>query len=122
VLPYRVTDGQVFSAPGTPTIAVDDAIVSDKGGAQNVEPKEYASYPRGFYYGDVLGAPGSNPTLPSSVDLSRDFPLPGDQGNQNSCVGWALGYAIKTYQERVELGWSLETAEHQFSPRTSTTS
>ena len=47
---------------------------------------------------------------------ATDFPLPGDQGRQNSCVGWALGYAIKTYQERVEHGWSLEAPEHRFSP------
>src|SRR6185295_9835939 len=72
--------------------------------------------PRGFYDGTLLGAPGANPTLPSSVDLSKDFPRPGDQGQQQSCVGWALGYAIKSYQERVELGWSLEAPEHQFSP------
>ena len=115
-LPYRVTDGKLFSATANETIEIDDRTASDKGGAQDVDPREYASYPRGFYYGDLLGAPGTNPTLPSSVDLSRDFPLPGNQGQQNSCVGWALGYAIKTYQEHVELGWSLEAPEHQFSP------
>ena len=116
VLPYRVTDGKLFSNTANATIEVDDATVSERGGAEPVDPRDYASYPRGFYYGDLLGAPGTNPTLPSSVDLTSDFPLPGNQGQQNSCVGWALGYAIKTYQEHVELGWSLEAPEHQFSP------
>src|SRR5262249_22391836 len=116
VLPYHVTDGRLFSNTANVTIEVGDDTPSGNGGAQNVDPKEYASYPRGFYYGDLLGAPGENPTLASSVDLSKDFPLPGNQGQQYSCVGWALGYAIKTYQERVELGWSLEAPEHQFSP------
>jgi hypothetical protein len=83
---------------------------------QDVDPQTYASFPRGFYNGTVLGAPGSDPMLPSAVDLSDDYPLPGNQGQQNSCVGWSLGYAIKTYQERVEHGWSLEAPEHQFSP------
>lgn len=35
--------------------------------------------------------------LPAHVDLSRYFPLPGDQGQQGSCVGWAVGYAARAY-------------------------
>lgn len=35
--------------------------------------------------------------LPASVDLSRFFPQPGDQGKQSSCVGWAVGYAARAY-------------------------
>jgi hypothetical protein len=116
VLPYHVTDGKLFSNTANATIEIGESVPSGYGGVENIDPREYASYPRGFYYGDLLGAPGANPTLPSSVDLSKDFPLPGNQGHQNSCVGWALGYAIKTYQEHVELGWSLEAPEHQFSP------
>jgi hypothetical protein len=33
---------------------------------------------------------------PPSVDLSADAPPIGDQGTQNSCVGWAVGYAART--------------------------
>jgi C1A family cysteine protease len=116
VLPYRVTDGKQFSNTANATLEVHAVIPSRSSGLRDVSPKEYATFPRGFYHGAVLGAPGSNPTLPSSVDLSDDFPVPGNQGHQNSCVAWSLGYAIKTYQERVELGWSLEPAEHRFSP------
>ncbi len=115
-LQYRVTDGKLFSANATVTIEVQDGIPSRQGGALPVDAKRYASYPRGFYTGSLQGAPGLDPWLPTAVDLSGDFPLPGDQGNQYSCVGWSLGYAIKSYQERVELGWSLEPASHRFSP------
>jgi len=116
VLPYRVTDGQLFSNTANVTLTVQPATPSRKGGVEHIDPAEYASHPRGFYNGALLGAPGTMPTLPSSVDLSADYPLPGDQGAQSSCVGWSLGYAIKSYQERVENGWSLEPAEHRFSP------
>lgn len=35
--------------------------------------------------------------LPEKVDLSRHFPAPGNQGDQGSCVGWAVGYAARAY-------------------------
>jgi hypothetical protein len=116
VLPYHVTDGKLFSNSANVTIEVEASIPSRNGGVEAIDPKEFASHPRGFFNGDVLGAPGAAPRLPTAVDLSKDYPLPGDQGQQGSCVGWALGYGIKSYQERVELGWSLEPAEHRFSP------
>lgn len=40
--------------------------------------------------------------LPPKKDLSSWFPEPGDQGAQSSCVGWAVAYGLKTYQEAVE--------------------
>lgn len=67
-------------------------------------------------YSPLIGA-----ALPSSVDLSSDMPPPGNQGNQQSCVAWAVAYALKSYQERVERQWSLSStsginADHVFSP------
>ena len=56
-------------------------------------------------------------TLPSSVDLSAHLPPVGDQKSMNSCVTWALGYYLKSYQEWQEYGWDLTVPEHQFSPR-----
>lgn len=53
--------------------------------------------------------------LPQSIDLSDDFPVPGNQGQQSSCVGWALSY-LKTYQEKAERKWSLNAQNHNFSP------
>ena len=40
-------------------------------------------------------------TLPERVDLSANMPPVGDQGTQGSCVAWAVGYALKSYQERI---------------------
>ncbi len=54
--------------------------------------------------------------LPASVDLSRDFPTPGNQGKQGSCVGFATTYAIKTYYERRKRKWDLSNLDHIFSP------
>jgi hypothetical protein len=116
VLPYRVTDGQLFSNTANVTLQVQAATQTDRTGNGDLDAKTYASYPRGYYDGELLGHPGEQPTLPSDVDLSKDFPRPGNQGQQSSCVGWATAYALKSYQERVEIGWSLEPSEHRFSP------
>ena len=61
---------------------------------------------------------------PASVDISASMPPVGDQGNENSCVAWASGYAIKSYQEAQEHKWSLSggtgpngiNTSHVFSP------
>jgi hypothetical protein len=45
--------------------------------------------------------------LPASVDLSPDMPEVGNQGEQQSCVAWALAYALKSYQEKKETGKQL---------------
>jgi hypothetical protein len=45
--------------------------------------------------------------LPASIDLSSDFPSPGDQGQQNSCAAWAVGYGLKSYQAYMDKSWSL---------------
>jgi len=54
--------------------------------------------------------------MPTKVDLSTDFPAPGYQGQQNSCVAWATAYAVKTYQENVERKWGTTKKENIFSP------
>jgi hypothetical protein len=63
-----------------------------------------------------LASPPLMGEVPSSADLRRYFPSPGDQGEQSSCVGWAAAYGVKTYQEGVERGWNIEDDDHQFSP------
>src|SRR5687767_12689909 len=65
------------------------------------------------YY--TASPPFSGASLPASVDLSDKLPTPGSQGTQNSCVGWAVAYGLKTYQERVERSWSL-SQQTTFSP------
>ena len=42
--------------------------------------------------------------LPPFVDLSDRFPEAGDQGGQGSCVGWAVGYAARSYYNSVPGG------------------
>jgi hypothetical protein len=54
--------------------------------------------------------------LPNMVDLSSNLPPVGNQGYQSSCVGWAVGYYYKTFQERVERKWDAASPQHQFSP------
>ncbi len=53
---------------------------------------------------------------PPSVDHSPNMPPVGNQGTQNSCVAWALGYYYKTYQEWLERGWAVSDPAHRFSP------
>ena len=55
-------------------------------------------------------------TLPTTIDLSNEFPPIGDQGAQGSCVGWSTGYAMKSYLENHQRGWGAKTTDHQFSP------
>lgn len=80
-----------------------------------------------FGLGVILSPPGDYPrakaaggigvqSLPGSIDLSFDLPPVGSQGSQSSCVGWAVGYYYKSFQERQERGWSLFSPDHQFSP------
>ena len=116
-LSYRVSDGQLFSDPATVSVQVTYLSDEDKNTGRNaVDAKIYASFALSTLNSRLLGAIGDAPTTPISVDLSANFPTPGDQGNQNSCVGWATAYALKSYQERVENGWPLNTPEHLFSP------
>jgi hypothetical protein len=44
------------------------------------------------------------------------FRSPESKAAQSSCVGWAVGYALKTYQEHSERGWDLREDDHVFSP------
>jgi hypothetical protein len=52
-------------------------------------------------------------TVPSSrVDQSNEswFPPIGNQDGEGSCVAWAVGYYVKTFQEAKEHGWNLSMA------------
>lgn len=67
------------------------------------------------YQGIPLASTPLMGNLPPAKDLSEFFPTPGQQGAQSSCVGWAVS-ALKTFQERVERSWALNTPQHVFSP------
>jgi hypothetical protein len=70
----------------------------------------------------IASAPFAGQQLPRQIDLSKDMPPPGRQGGTNSCVGWAVAYALKSYQEKIEegqpylLGDGRVSAARVFSP------
>ena len=66
-------------------------------------PDEYRSLPM------VDSAFYKERGLPSSVDMSADMPPVGFQGDQGSCLGWSLAYAIRSYQEKKAFGWSYDS-------------
>jgi hypothetical protein len=87
----------------------DDAIPLFGAGAK-LSPIMDAIYPA------VPLLPASGDRLLSAIDLSAKLPPVGNQGDTNSCVGWASSYYYKTYQEGVDHGRSVKDAIHQFSP------
>jgi len=49
----------------------------------------------------------STSSLPVSNDLISGYlPPVGDQGDQGSCVGWAIGYNMKTAKENMNNSWN----------------
>lgn len=72
--------------------------------------------------GQYQSIPPAPPPLagppPAVVDLSAYgyFPEPGDQGNQGSCVGWAVAYGLKSYQKNREYRLQNLQANFRFSP------
>ncbi len=64
----------------------------------------------------MLITSGSTGILPSAIDNTANFPIPGSQGYQGSCVAWAIGYALASSQEYLKRGWSMNTSSHCFSP------
>lgn len=80
-------------------------------GLQDDSPSRMNVIPRAV---PAFGSTGSD-TLPGSVDLSPDFPPVGYQGMQSSCVAWSVAYAVKSYQEKIERGWSYDEST-LFSP------
>ena len=113
---YRATDGLLFSNYAKVSLAFTYYTDDQNTGKNDVIPEQYAQFQLSTYNSDLLGASGAEPTQPRLVDLSANFPVPGDQGRQSSCVGWATAYALKSYQEKVEMGWALNTSAHLFSP------
>lgn len=60
--------------------------------------------------------------LPERVDYSdSDYIPPAEEQSGNSCVGWAVGYYLRTFQEGKEQGWNIMgegkiNSERVFSP------
>lgn len=106
---YRVTDGTQFSETAQAQIVIAESE-SGGTGASDTAPSDYFNVPIA-YFGDT-----SDEGIPSAVDLSNNFPTPGNQGSQGSCVGWATAYALKSYHEKVEEQWEFSSNSTLFSP------
>ncbi|MET0019887.1 MAG: C1 family peptidase [Candidatus Thiodiazotropha sp. 6PLUC1] len=115
VIPYKVSDGMLFSNVAEVTISI--GVLEGHGtGANEIPAEEYGRLELAFFDGERFGSTlGDDPSLPASIDLSGNFPQPGNQGTQGSCVGWATGYALKSYHEKVEEQWAFSEATI-FSP------
>ena len=115
VIIRRVFRGHHTSRPergGLPTVvglvfacvaAVVVAAAPRNALAQATHDPEDAVYATGavFETDEELAAKPRTPLyrnyLPPFVDLTDRFPKPRHQGEQSSCVGWAVGYAARSY-------------------------
>ena len=61
-------------------------------------------------------APRTRGPLPARADISERFPTPSDQGPQQNCVAWAVGYAARSYYAAKESGGDLQRFENVVSP------
>lgn len=89
-------------------LATSTIVEGQKLGAVFEDPEVYRDIP--------LALPPLRGELPEKIDLSANFPRPGDQGDQGSCVGWATAYAMKSYLEKMERKWPGNRSQEQFSP------
>lgn len=115
ILPYKVSDGKLFSDPAEITIMIGE-VESGGLGEIDMPEEEYGRLNISYFDGDRYGSNPDDPlSIPSSIDLSGNFPRPGNQGMQGSCVGWATAFALKSYQEKIEEGWDFSEST-VFSP------
>jgi len=97
-------------------------LTSTPASAQPTTDDDQPLYPNGLIpdseerLRDVPRTPTYRAVLPSRVDLSYLFPLPGSQGQQSSCVGWAVGYAARAYYVQALEGRPVNRRENIPSP------
>lgn len=108
IIGYVVTDGKIYSNMAELKITKKNNQSKKRLGLKHIDAVLYNSFKKNQ---------NSNyrAILPSKVDLSSAFPSPGNQLNQGSCTAWAVGYAAKSYEEKVEMGWAYQ-ANTLFSP------
>ncbi len=117
ILNYKATDSIAYSNEAKATINIVTTEEDNGQGYINEDVSEYAATKLAYFDTQLNGDFNDSTTsLPSSIDLSSSMPVPGNQGSQGSCVGWASAYALKSYQEKVEMGWSLNSTHTVFSP------
>ena len=74
--------------------------------------EQYDNLPRRIEYSSL-----SYEGLPGTFSLKQYAPLPGDQGDYGTCVGWAASYAARTICESIALNRlnQTETTQNAFS-------
>lgn len=58
----------------------------------------------------------SKSQLPTDVDLTEQFPTPGDQGDSPCCSSWAVGYYLYSSMAYTKWNWTKDSQNHLFSP------
>ena len=93
VLPYRVTDGKLFSTPADAThrrCEVRSRLGQGRRAATSIR-RSTPAIRAASTTATLLGAPGSDPTLPSSVDLSEGLSAPRRSGKPEQLRGLGAG-------------------------------
>ena len=102
--------------------AVAISVLPRSGSAQQTQDSADTVYATGAVFEteeELAGKPRTplfRAFLPEYVDLSGRFPVAGHQGEQGSCVGWAVGYAARSYYNSAPEGGPLLTADEIPSP------
>jgi hypothetical protein len=113
------------SLPGWAVAGAALLLLAACGGSESAPPPAAPAGPPGLglleegdttYDGVPAGDGRYEVRPPSSLDLRGLLPVVRSQGMQGSCVGWAVGYYMKTAQEQKEMTWGQGTLDHQFSP------
>lgn len=68
------------------------------------------------FFSDLLEEIEIPDSLAPKIDLSKNMPPVRSQGKQGSCVAWAIGYYLKSYQEKIQYGYEYESFEDVMSP------
>ncbi|RWD81316.1 C1 family peptidase [Mesorhizobium sp.] len=76
-------------------------------GLKPVAPKTFRSFPF---------TPTHRAFIPDQVDLSTSMPAVGNQGEQPSCVAWAVGYAARSYYASETEHRDISKKSHIVSP------
>jgi hypothetical protein len=87
-----------------------------------IDPESTETHATGFVRGDAAEyratkeVPLFRAFYPPHSDLAPDWPAPGDQGKQGSCVAWAVGYAARTYYLKHDEAADITQAQNILSP------
>lgn len=87
-----------------------------------IQPEESARHATGLVRADpatyhaLAEVPQFRAFYPPAWDLSPMMPPPGNQGQQGSCVAWAVGYAARSYYLKRDFAADISQAENILSP------